>query len=79
MSHLAHRARPWRVALATTALVASVGAAPVTAQDASPALVAPDCGTEPVELLAYFETGFPIAQELRIFSRVPPPIRSGTM
>ncbi len=64
MSHPAHRARPWRVALATTILMAGVVAAPVTAQDASPPMVSPNCGTEPVELLAYFETGFPIAQAL---------------
>ena len=64
MSHSAFRARPWRVALATTALMASVGAMPVASQDASPALPSPNCGTEPVELLAYFETGFPIAQRL---------------
>jgi raffinose/stachyose/melibiose transport system substrate-binding protein len=64
VSHPAHRARPWRAALATSILVSGLAVAPVAAQDASPALASPNCGTEPVELLAYFETGFPIAQAL---------------
>jgi len=46
-------------ALAITALAAGVISAPVAAQDE-----APSCGTEPVELLAYFETGFTLPQEL---------------
>jgi raffinose/stachyose/melibiose transport system substrate-binding protein len=41
-----------------------VAVTPVAAQETSPALPSPNCGTEPVELLAYFETGFPIAQAL---------------
>ena len=36
---------------------------PVAAQDAAE-LPSPNCGTEPVELLAYFETGFPFQQAL---------------
>lgn len=62
MNH-ARGARPMVTALATAALVAGVLAAPVGAQ--SPAASgSPSCGTEPVELLAYFETGFPFQQAL---------------
>ena len=57
------RARSWRTAFATSALLAGVMVAPVSAQSPAPAasggaLVSPNCGTEPVQLLAYFETGF---------------------
>jgi raffinose/stachyose/melibiose transport system substrate-binding protein len=64
VSHRTEPARPWRVALATTILVAGVAAAPVSAQEASTPPVSPNCGTEPVELLAYFETGFDYQQAL---------------
>jgi raffinose/stachyose/melibiose transport system substrate-binding protein len=52
-------------AAAITAIVASVSVVPVGAQDASSgALKTPNCGTEPVELLAYFESGFDFAPAL---------------
>jgi raffinose/stachyose/melibiose transport system substrate-binding protein len=53
------RARAWVTALAIATAVAGVVPVSVAAQDA-----APDCGTEPVELLAYFETGFPFQKAL---------------
>ena len=53
------RAR-WVAALAITTIASgALIAAPVAAQDE-----APSCGTEPVELLAYFETGFPFVKAL---------------
>ena len=60
------RARSWRTALATAALMAGVLVAPVSAQSPGrpPAAASPNCGTEPVELLAYFETGFALPQAL---------------
>jgi raffinose/stachyose/melibiose transport system substrate-binding protein len=58
------RARAWATALATMAIVAGMVAAPVTAQSPAAAGPTPDCGTEPIELLAYFETGFTLPQEL---------------
>jgi raffinose/stachyose/melibiose transport system substrate-binding protein len=47
-------------ALALTAAVAAIAPTSVMAQDEA----APSCGTEPVELLAYFETGFPFQTAL---------------
>ena len=47
-----------------TTLVAGVLTAPVAAQSPAAPTVSPNCGTEPVELLAYFETGFPLPQAL---------------
>ena len=67
MSHSRIGARPWRTALATAALLAGVAVAPATAQSPATsggALVSPNCGTEPVELLAYFETGFDLPTKL---------------
>jgi raffinose/stachyose/melibiose transport system substrate-binding protein len=57
--HTATRARRWVTAVAVMAIAAGAGAVPVAAQDE-----APSCGTEPVELLAYLETGFPFANAL---------------
>jgi raffinose/stachyose/melibiose transport system substrate-binding protein len=57
--HHRGRARVWVTALAITTIAAGTVAAPVAGQDE-----APSCGTEPVELLAYFETGFTLPQEL---------------
>jgi raffinose/stachyose/melibiose transport system substrate-binding protein len=62
------RARAWAATLAITAVTVGVTAAPAGAQSGSPApggaLVEPNCGTEPVELLAYFETGFALPRAL---------------
>ena len=58
------RARAWMTALAVPALLAGALAGPVAAQEATGDLPTPNCGTEPVELLAYFETGFPYQQAL---------------
>jgi raffinose/stachyose/melibiose transport system substrate-binding protein len=58
--HRGRRARAWVMALAVTTIAAGViTAAPAAAQDEGPS-----CGTEPVELLAYLETGFPFARAL---------------
>jgi raffinose/stachyose/melibiose transport system substrate-binding protein len=57
--HRSTRARGWVTVVAITMIAAGLTAAPVTAQEE-----APDCGTEPVELLAYLETGFPFAKAL---------------
>jgi raffinose/stachyose/melibiose transport system substrate-binding protein len=57
--HTATRARKWVTAFAVIAIAAGAGAAPVAAQDETPS-----CGTDPVELLAYFETGFALPGEL---------------
>ena len=69
LEHRIRRARGWPAALAVTALATVLVALPVTAQESSPAAsdgaaVGPSCGTEPVELLAYFETDFTLPQEL---------------
>jgi raffinose/stachyose/melibiose transport system substrate-binding protein len=63
------RARAWMVAFALAAITACALSAPVSAQDSSQAtgggaLPTPNCGTEPVELLAYFETGFALPRAL---------------
>jgi raffinose/stachyose/melibiose transport system substrate-binding protein len=57
--HRTTRARGWVSALAVMTIAAGGIAAPVAAQEE-----APSCGTEPVELLAYLETGFPFASAL---------------
>ncbi len=58
--HRGRRARAWVMALAVMTIAAGViTAAPAVAQDEGPS-----CGTEPVELLAYLETGFPFAKAL---------------
>jgi raffinose/stachyose/melibiose transport system substrate-binding protein len=57
--HRTTRARGWVAALAVMTIAAGGIAAPVAAQDETPS-----CGTEPVELLAYLETGFPFANAL---------------
>lgn len=57
--HRSQRVRAGAAVLATAALAAGVTSAPVAAQEE-----APSCGTEPIELLAYFETGFPFQQAL---------------
>jgi raffinose/stachyose/melibiose transport system substrate-binding protein len=63
--HRFTRMRGWTTALAITAITASVLSAPVAGQgSAGDALPTPNCGTEPVELLAYFETGFPFQRAL---------------
>lgn len=62
MTHARHRARPLAIAIATMALAVSGLATPVAAEDA--AMASPNCGTEPVELLAYFESGFALPQAL---------------
>jgi raffinose/stachyose/melibiose transport system substrate-binding protein len=68
VSHPSPRTRAWTSAVAIAAIAVSVIATPVAAQEGSPpgdaTLPAPNCGTEPVELLAYFETGFPFQQAL---------------
>jgi raffinose/stachyose/melibiose transport system substrate-binding protein len=46
-------------ALAVTAIAAGTIGVPVAAQDE-----APSCGTDPVSMLAYFETGFPFQKAL---------------
>ena len=59
--------RRWAVALLVAAVTASVGGAPVAGQSSpapSGASTAPSCGTDPVELLAYFETGFTLLGDL---------------
>ncbi len=63
------RARSWRTAFATSALLAGVLVAPVSAQSPAPAasgaaMASPNCGTDPVQLLAYFETGFDLPTKL---------------
>jgi raffinose/stachyose/melibiose transport system substrate-binding protein len=68
LEHRIRGTRGWPAVLAAAAL-ALIMAVPVTAQDASPAAsggaaAAPSCGTDPVELLAYFETGFPFQKAL---------------
>jgi raffinose/stachyose/melibiose transport system substrate-binding protein len=55
------QARRGAIALAVTVIAGTVGA-PAAAQDG--AMVSPNCGTEPVTLLAYFETGFPFQKAL---------------
>jgi raffinose/stachyose/melibiose transport system substrate-binding protein len=57
--HRGRGARPWVTALAVATLVAGAIPGVAVAQEE-----APDCGTEPVELLAYFETGFPFQRAL---------------
>ncbi len=57
--HRGRRARAWVSALAVTAIVATAAPLSVAAQGE-----APSCGTEPVELLVYFESGFPFQQAL---------------
>ena len=64
MTHSRYGARPWWTALATAALIAGVLAAPTAAQSPAAPMVSPNCGTDPVELLAYFESGFTLPQEL---------------
>lgn len=64
MTHTREGARPWGTVLATAALLVGVLAAPTTAQSPAASPGGPSCGTEPVELLAYFETGFPFQQAL---------------
>ena len=54
-------ARAKVTALTLTAAMAAVMPGAVVAQDET---TAPSCGTDPVELLAYFETGFPFQQAL---------------
>ena len=61
--HPTRIARVCLSAIAATAIVAGSLAAPAVAQDAAE-LPSPNCGTEPVELLAYFESGFPFQQAL---------------
>jgi raffinose/stachyose/melibiose transport system substrate-binding protein len=61
--------RRWAVALLIAAVATSVGVAPIAAQSSAPAssggaLATPNCGTDPVQLLAYFETGFDLPQKL---------------
>jgi raffinose/stachyose/melibiose transport system substrate-binding protein len=53
--------RAWAATVAITAIMAVPGAAPASAQGD---VKTPDCGTDPVELLAYFETGFPFQKAL---------------
>jgi raffinose/stachyose/melibiose transport system substrate-binding protein len=52
----------------SVAIVAAVGMGTVTnassSPESSPGAAVPDCGTEPVELRAYFETGFDLPFEL---------------
>jgi raffinose/stachyose/melibiose transport system substrate-binding protein len=64
VSHSRHRARPWGTALATAVLMAGALVAPVSAQGSAAPLVSPNCGTDPVKLLAYFETGFDLPTAL---------------
>ena len=59
LKHPVPRARAWMTALAVPALLAGALAGPVAAQETAGDLPTPNCGTDPVELLAYFETGFP--------------------
>ncbi|MFN8621633.1 MAG: extracellular solute-binding protein [Chloroflexota bacterium] len=64
MNHASRAARPVATALATAALVAGVLAAPVGAQSPAAPTVSPNCGTDPVQLKAYFETGFDLPKKL---------------
>jgi raffinose/stachyose/melibiose transport system substrate-binding protein len=57
--HQSQRIRAGAAAVAIAALAAGAIYVPAAAQGE-----APSCGTEPVELLAYFETGFPFQQAL---------------
>jgi raffinose/stachyose/melibiose transport system substrate-binding protein len=57
--HGFRRVRTLVAVLAITTIAAGVIPMPVVAQDETPS-----CGTEPVELLAYFETGFPVVKAL---------------
>jgi raffinose/stachyose/melibiose transport system substrate-binding protein len=53
------RARLSVAVIAATTMAAGAIGLPVAAQDGTSApMVEPNCGTDPVELLAYFETGF---------------------
>lgn len=60
--HRTRRRRGWTAVLTTTAIAVGVISAPVVAQDDG--AMAPSCGTESVELLAYFESGFPFQEAL---------------
>ena len=63
--------RRWAVALLVAGVTASMGVAPIAAQSSAPApsggaMATPNCGTDPVELLAYFETGFDLPKSLSV-------------
>jgi raffinose/stachyose/melibiose transport system substrate-binding protein len=64
LKHPIPRARAWMTAIAVPALLAGALAGPVAAQETAGDVPTPNCGTDPVELLAYFETGFPYQQAL---------------
>ncbi len=67
VSHSRPGAHPWRTALASAVLATGVIVAPVAAQSpaaSGAAMASPNCGTDPVKLLAYFETGFDLPTKL---------------